>query len=100
MQGPELPTLFAPTDEAFARLDVNDQKRFMGAEGRELLSRHVVRAMVKEADLNRTTQVKTLDGQTIEVERGERLSVGGAALNGPEVACTNGMVHPVGAILR
>lgn len=89
LRGPELLTLFAPSDEALAGV---------GEVGRELLSRHVLRGMIKEADLNTTQEVTALSGDTLAVERGDRIKVGGATLDGPEVACTNGVVHPISVV--
>jgi uncharacterized surface protein with fasciclin (FAS1) repeats len=97
-------TVFAPTDDAFAKLPagtldslLKDVPKLKG-----ILTYHVVSGKVMAAD------VLKMDGQTAATVNGATLKVsttGGVKLNGEinvvktDIECTNGVIHVIDAVL-
>jgi transforming growth factor-beta-induced protein len=97
-------TVFAPTDEAFAKLPAEQLEALLRPENKDqlvkILTNHVVagRAM-EESDLKRTRSAKTAAGEevSIELKRG-RVRVDGARVTGDYIA-DNGVVVAVDTVL-
>jgi len=101
-QGPV--TIFAPTDEAFAKLPAEQLEALLRPENKDqlvkILTRHVVPGKALEADdLKRTRSAKTEAGENVKVElvRG-RLRVDGARVTG-DYNAANGVVVAVDSVL-
>jgi uncharacterized surface protein with fasciclin (FAS1) repeats len=98
-------TVFAPTDEAFAKLPKETVEGLL--EDKEALARilkyHVVPAEVSGADAKQAagTEVTTLlEGCPLPVSAdGEDVMVGGARVIKPDVPASNGVVHVIDAVL-
>lgn len=94
-------TLFAPTDDAFAKLPagalddaMKDSKR-LGA----LLFRHVVAGRHLAKDLAGLASVKALDGSELTLNASDGLRIGGAKVTRPDFEATNGVIHAIDAVL-
>jgi len=97
-------TVFAPNDEAFAKLPagtVDDLLKDI-PKLKAILTYHVVAGKVMAAD------VLKMDGQSATTVNGETLQIsttGGVKLNGnvhvtkTDIECTNGVIHIVDTIL-
>jgi len=101
-QGPV--TIFAPTDEAFAKLPPEQLESLLRPENKDqlvkILTRHVVPGKALEADdLKRTRSAKTEGGDDVKVElvRG-RLRVDVARVTG-DYNAANGVVVAVDSVL-
>ena len=101
-QGPV--TIFAPTDEAFAKLPPEQLESLLRPENKDqlvkILTRHVVPGKALESDdLKRTRSAKTEAGDDVKVElvRG-RLRVDGARVTG-DYNAANGVVVAVDSVL-
>ena len=101
-QGPL--TIFAPTDEAFAKLPPEQLEALLRPENKDqlvkVLTRHVVPGRVLETDdLKRTRTAMTAGGDEVKVElvRG-RVRVDGARVTGDRNAA-NGVVVAVDSVL-
>ena len=97
-------TVFAPTDEAFAKLPagtvgalLKDLPKLKG-----ILTYHVVSGKVMAAD------VMKMDGKSAKTVNGADVKIstqGGVKLNGKvnvtktDIACTNGVIHVVDSVL-
>lgn len=94
-------TVFAPTNDAFARLDPTTLNNLIATPDllAEVLQYHVVSGMVTSADLSNTS-VPTLLGPTIDIDL-----TNGVMLNGntnvinADVLATNGVVHLIDNVL-
>jgi uncharacterized surface protein with fasciclin (FAS1) repeats len=92
LRGPGPFTVFAPTDQAFSRVNLTALK--------PTLLFHVVRGRVTSADLARTSSLETLNGQPLPVSAIEgRARVAGASLTSTDIACSNGVIHVVDRVL-
>lgn len=97
-------TIFAPTDEAFAKLPPEQLEALLRPENKDqlvkVLTRHVVPGQALETDdLKRTRSAKTAGGDEVKVElvRG-RVRVDGARVTGDHNAA-NGVVVSVDSVL-
>ena len=97
-------TVFAPTDEAFAKLPQEQLEALLRPENKDqlvkILTHHVVpgRALATD-DLKRTRSAKTVGGEEVKVElvRG-RVRVDGARVTG-DYNASNGVVVAVDSVL-
>ncbi len=97
-------TIFAPTDEAFAKLPPGQLEALLRPENKDqlvkLLTNHVVPGMALESDdMKRTRSAKTVAGEDVKFElvRG-RLRVDSARVTG-DFNATNGVVVAVDSVL-
>ena len=97
-------TVFAPTDEAFAKLPDGTVKSLLKPENKQkltsILTYHVVAGNVKAADVIKLSSAKTLNGQsvTIKVVKGKVL-INGATVVKADIAATNGTIHVIDTVL-
>ena len=102
MKGPGPYTVFAPTDEAFAKVpkDVLDGLAKDKAKLREVLKYHVLTSKWTTDDIKLVKQTGTAQGKPVTFAvSGGVLTVNGAKVIKPNVDCTNGMVHVIGTVL-
>lgn len=92
-------TVFAPTDEAFGRLPEGLLERLLRPESRDalrrVLERHVVPGRIASGDLLPRPAAATLAGDEVVFT----LRVGHANVVAADVACSNGIVHAIDAVL-
>jgi len=97
-------TVFAPNDEAFAKLPAGTVEGLLKDIPKlsAILTYHVVAGKVMAAD------VMTMDGKTAATVNGALLKIsttGGVKLNGEvnvvatDIACTNGVIHVIDSVL-
>jgi uncharacterized surface protein with fasciclin (FAS1) repeats len=97
-------TLFAPTDEAFAKMPSADLRALLQDKARlfQLLSYHVVPSKVRAPRRQAPSSVTTLDGKQLEIavvpeDGGYR--IGEARLVKTNMRASNGVVHAVDTVL-
>jgi uncharacterized surface protein with fasciclin (FAS1) repeats len=95
-------TLFAPTDQAFARLAVENSKKTCSdvAQLRELILTHVVKGRVTFADLRTLKRLETVIGRTLEISCDpDVVRIGGSQVLVADIITSNGIVHLVDRVL-
>jgi len=96
-------TVFAPTDEAFARLPPETLEELFRPQNkerlRELLLAHIFAVGATSAEMSKLNDAVTLKRtpQTIDVTNG--LKVGGANVTQSDIIATNGVLHLIDAVL-
>jgi uncharacterized surface protein with fasciclin (FAS1) repeats len=95
-------TVFAPTDEAFAKLPKNTLDALL--EDREqlaaVLTYHVVPQPVGSADVARLTSVRTANGKVVPISTANgKVMVGNATLIQTNIPATNGVIHVIDTVL-
>jgi uncharacterized surface protein with fasciclin (FAS1) repeats len=94
-------TVFAPTDEAFAKVP----KATLEALGKDkdklraVLTYHVVPGKVMAADVIKLTSAKTVQGQSIKISTAGGVKVDNANVVKTDIACSNGVIHVIDAVL-
>jgi uncharacterized surface protein with fasciclin (FAS1) repeats len=95
-------TLFAPTDEAFAKLPAGAVEALLKdtPKLKKILTRHVVAGLWKPEEWMQSISVKTLGGQPIRiaVEDG-KVTVDDAKVTLGSIGATNGLIHVIDAVL-
>lgn len=97
-------TVFAPTNEAFAKLPAgavdNLLKPEMKADLTGVLTYHVVPGAVKAADLKDGQKIKTVQGNelTVSIKDG-KVMIDGATVTTADVISSNGVTHVIDAVL-
>ncbi|HET7292463.1 MAG TPA: fasciclin domain-containing protein [Vicinamibacteria bacterium] len=102
MKGPGPYTVFAPTDEAFAKVpkDVLEALAKDKAKLQEVLKYHVLTSKWTTDDIKLVKQTGTAQGKAVSFgAAGGALTVNGAKVIKPNIDCTNGMVHVIDAVL-
>jgi len=102
MKGPGPYTVFAPTDEAFAKVpkDVLDGLARDKAKLAEVLKYHVLTSKWTTDDIKLVKQTGTAQGKSVTFGvAGGAITVNGAKIVKANVDCTNGMVHAIDAVL-
>jgi uncharacterized surface protein with fasciclin (FAS1) repeats len=103
LQGPGTFTVFAPTDEAFAKLPKGTVEDLLKPENKEklvaILTYHVVAGKVMAADV-KTMKPKTVNGKEldIKVEDGN-VTVDNAKVVKTDVAASNGVIHVIDSVV-
>ena len=97
-------TVFAPTDEAFAKLPEGTLKSLLKPENKQqltaILTYHVVAGNVKAADVIKLTSAKTLNGQSVTIKTaGGKVLFNGATVVKADIAATNGTIHVIDTVL-
>lgn len=92
-------TVFAFTDQAFARLPDSFKSYLFSAAGRDTLGQvlgyHVIPGKAMSQDMfGRVYQVPTLDGHTLTIEgQMDFIRVNGSTILQPDIMATNGVIH-------
>lgn len=102
-------TVFAPTDEAFQKLEKAKPgtiAMLLKPENKatlvKILTYHVVPGAVPAADvlkLKNGTAVMTLNGATIKVRNKHGVGVNNAKVIKTDIFCTNGVIHVIDSVL-
>jgi uncharacterized surface protein with fasciclin (FAS1) repeats len=95
-------TVFAPTDEAFARVPketldalLKDKTALAG-----VLTFHVVPGNVRAADVVKLDSAKTVQGQMLKIEtRDGKVQVNGINVIKTDIVCKNGVIHVIDGVL-
>lgn len=91
-------TIFAPTDEAFAKLSSDGREMLLHdhTDLRGMLRYHIVKGVVTSEDVRRLGSVRSLEGRELSFYKwGEQTTVNGALIVKPDIVCKNGIIHAI-----
>lgn len=96
-------TVFAPTDEAFAKIPKTKFDDLLKPENKGKLTRllnfHVVSGIRKAADLTKATALVTVEGGDLEVAfEDNKARVGKGHVTKVDVQCSNGVIHVIDTV--
>lgn len=97
-------TVFAPTDEAFAKLPAGTVENLLKPENKEQLQKvlkyHVVAGKVTAKDVAHLESARTVEGGTIAVKAsGGRVMLNNATVTQADVMASNGVIHVIDTVL-
>ena len=97
-------TVFAPTDEAFAKLPKGTVEDLLKPENKAkltaILTYHVVPGKVMAADVVKVTEAKTVQGGAIAVHAmGGKVTVDKANVVKTDIGASNGVIHVIDSVL-
>ena len=104
LKGPGPFTVFAPTDEAFAKLPKGTVEELLKPENKAkltaILTYHVVAGKVMAADVVKVTEAKTVQGGAIAVHTmGGKVMVDKANVVKTDITASNGVIHVIDSVL-
>lgn len=104
LDGETFYTVIAPTDKAFDALPAGTVAALLQTKHRDklesLLAYHLIPGDVSASALSNRRHVATLNGQRLRLDTiGVGLTINGAPLAMPSIACRNGMLHGVDKVL-
>ncbi len=94
-------TVFAPTDEAFAKIP-KDQLEALLADKEQLtavLTYHVVPGRVTAADVVKLDSAKTVQGQSVTIASEGGVTVDGANVVQTDIEASNGVIHVIDTVI-
>ena len=94
-------TVFAPTDEAFAKLPAGTVEALLKdvPKLKQVLLYHVAAGKVSSGDVVKLHHVKTVQGQSLEVNTKDGVRIGKAKVVKVDVAASNGVIHVIDTVL-
>ena len=100
-------TVFAPTDEAFAKLPAGTVETLLKPENKdklkEILLLHVVPGTVYAADVVKLTEAKTAGGKTVSISTDGGVKVGTATGKAnvvkTDIKASNGVIHVIDSVI-
>ena len=97
-------TVFAPTDEAFAKLPPGTLENLLKPENKAQLQRiltyHVVAGQVVAKDVVKLHSVKTLEGASLAIQAADGgVMVSNAHVTKTDIAASNGVIHVIDKVL-
>lgn len=103
LQGAGPFTVFAPTDEAFAKLPAGTVESLLKPENKDkliaILTYHVVPGKVMAADV-KTMSAQTVNGQDLAIKVGSNgVMVDNAHVVATDVAASNGVIHVIDSVV-
>lgn len=98
-QGPF--TVFAPTDEAFAKIPAADLEALLADKEKltAVLTYHVVPGKVMAADVAGMESAKTVQGASISIDTTDGVKVDGAKVVQADIMASNGVIHVIDTVI-
>lgn len=97
-------TVFAPSDEAFAKLPAGTVEDLLKPENRDqlvaILTYHVVSGKVSAADVVKLSEAASLQGSALAISvEGASVRINGANVLKTDIETSNGLIHVIDAVL-
>ncbi len=104
LKGPGPFTVFAPTDEAFAKLPAGTVDTLLKPENRDqltaILTYHVIPGALPAAEVVKYDEAKTVNGANLDIEvNGGAVMVDNAHVTATDIMATNGVIHVIDAVV-
>jgi len=101
-QGPL--TVFAPTDEAFAKLPAGTVENLLKPENREklqaILTYHVVPGQVTASEVVKLTSAKTANGRALQIHVTDgKVMIDNAHVVSADIMASNGVIHVIDTVV-
>ncbi len=97
-------TVFAPTDEAFAKLPEGTLDNLLKPENKDqlvaILTYHVVPGKIMSADIaGKTAEVATVQGSKLSVNATDGVKVDKATVVSADIETSNGVIHVIDTVV-
>lgn len=104
LKGPGPFTVFAPTDDAFAKLPAGTLESLLKPENKDqltaILTYHVVPGTVRAADVVKLDEAKTVNGEMLAVKvSGGTVMINDAKVTATDIAASNGVIHIIDTVV-
>jgi len=95
-------TVFAPTDEAFAKLPAGTVEGLLKDPDKlkKILTYHVVSGKVMAADVSKMKSAMTVEGSPVKImAKGGKVMVNNATVVKADIECDNGVIHVIDTVI-
>jgi len=94
-------TVFAPTDEAFAKLPEGTVEGLLADKEKltKILTYHVVSGKVMASDVSGMTEAPSLEGGMLKVDTSNGVMINQSHVVTPDIECSNGVIHVIDTVL-
>lgn len=97
-------TVFAPTDDAFAKLPKGTVETLLKPENKAklvaILTYHVVPGKVAAKDVVKLSAAKTLNGQRVDIKASDKgVMIDKANVTTTDIVCSNGIIHVIDSVI-
>jgi uncharacterized surface protein with fasciclin (FAS1) repeats len=97
-------TVFAPTDEAFAKLPAGTVETLLKPENQAKLQAvllyHVVEGKITSAEVVKLSSARTLEGDTVDISvKMGKVYIDGAQVIAADVEASNGVIHVIDEVI-
>jgi len=96
-------TVFAPTDEAFAKLPAGTVEDLLKPENKAklvaILTYHVVAGKVHAADVVKLKSAKTVNGKDVKIDASAGVKINNATVTKADIETSNGVIHVIDTVL-
>lgn len=97
-------TVFAPSDDAFAKLPAGTVEDLVKPENKDklvaILTLHVLSGAVHAADVaGKTLSPASVNGEALDVDGTDGVTVNGAKVVAADIDCINGVIHVIDTVL-
>ena len=97
-------TVFAPTDEAFAKLPKGTVEELLKPENKAkltaILTYHVVPGAVSASQVTKLKDAKTVNGQSVKISAsGGGVMIDGARVVKADIRASNGVIHVIDSVI-
>jgi uncharacterized surface protein with fasciclin (FAS1) repeats len=104
LKGPGPFTVFAPTDEAFAKLPAGTVENLLKPENKAkltaILTYHVVPGAVRAEQVTKLDQAKTVNGAMVKVTtKGGKVTINDATVVKADTVASNGIIHVIDKVI-
>lgn len=94
-------TVFAPTDEAFAKIPKADLDALLQDKAKltAVLTYHVVAGKVMAADVVKLKEAKTVQGGLVKIDTTNGVKVNNATVVKTDIVASNGVIHVIDTVI-
>jgi transforming growth factor-beta-induced protein len=97
-------TVFAPTDEAFAKLPAGTVENLLKPENKQklvaILTYHVVPGRVLAAQVTKMNSARTVNGESLAISSNDgSVMVDNAKVVQTDILCSNGVIHVIDSVV-
>jgi uncharacterized surface protein with fasciclin (FAS1) repeats len=94
-------TVFAPTDEAFAKLPAGTLEGLLKDKAKlaSVLTYHVVPGKIMSSDVVKLASAKTVQGQDVRIDAKNGVHVNGAKVVKADIEASNGIIHVIDTVI-
>ena len=97
-------TVFAPTDDAFAKLPAGTVEDLLKPENKDklaaILTYHVVSGKVMAKDVMTMKEAKTVNGESVTISmEADTVMIDNAKVVTADIECSNGIIHVIDTVI-
>ncbi len=97
-------TVFAPSDDAFAKLPAGTVDELVKSENKDKLTKiltlHVLPGKIMAADVaGKKMEPASVSGEALHVDGTHGVVVSGATVTSADIECTNGVIHVIDTVI-